>query len=99
MPKFHSLKPSDLFTVSGAQIPTIYVQNKMTVHFQGMSKTMQFPQTIFLQGAPTCSVGISPEGLYNRLNDAGRLIFLNQKAIQLASAPFIRVGDKSTMLT
>lgn len=99
MPKFHSLKPSDLFTISGAQIPTIYVQNKMTVHFQGMSKTMQFPQTIFLQGAPTCSVGISPEGLYNRLNDAGRLIFLNQKAIQLASAPFIRVGDKTVMLT
>jgi uncharacterized protein (DUF608 family) len=99
MPKSHSLKPSDLFTISGAQIPTIYVQNKMTVHFQGMSKTMQFPQTIFLQGAPTCSVGISPEGLYNRLNDAGRLIFLNQKAIQLASAPFIRVGDKTVMLT
>ena len=60
---------------------------------------MQFPQTIFLQGAPTCSVGISPEGLYNRLNDAGRLVFLNQKAIQLASAPFIRVGDKTVMLT
>jgi hypothetical protein len=99
MPKPCSLKPSGLFTISGAQIPTIYVQNKMAVHFQGMSKTMQFPQTIFLQGAPTCSVGISPEGLYNRLNDAGRLIFLNQKAIQLASAPFIRVGDKTVMLT
>ncbi|MGA3285777.1 MAG: GH116 family glycosyl hydrolase [Verrucomicrobiota bacterium] len=64
-----------------------------------MSKTMQFPQTIFLQGAPTCSVGISPDGLYNRLNDAGRLVFLNQKAIQLASAPFIRTGDKTVMLT
>jgi hypothetical protein len=71
----------------------------MGVHFQGMSKTMQFPQTIFLQGAPTCSVGISPEGLYNRLNDAGRLVFLNQKAIQLASAPFIRVEEKTVMLT
>jgi uncharacterized protein (DUF608 family) len=86
-----SLKIKNVFTISGAQIPEIYVKNKMGVHFQGMSKTMQFPQTIFLQGAPTCSVGISPEGLYNRLNDAGRLVFLNQKAIQFASAPFIRI--------
>ncbi|MGA2802400.1 MAG: GH116 family glycosyl hydrolase [Verrucomicrobiota bacterium] len=93
------MKPGDLFTISGAQIPTIYVKNKMAVHFQGMSKTMQFPQTIFLQGAPTCSVGISPEGLYNRLNDAGRLVFLNQKAIQLASAPFIDINGKTVMLT
>jgi uncharacterized protein (DUF608 family) len=100
MPKASNLKMSELFTVSGAQIPAIYIKNKMAVHFQGMSKTMQFPQTIFLQGAPTCSVGISPEGLYNRLNDAGRLVFLNQKAIQLASAPIIRVGDdKPAMLT
>ncbi|RQW07399.1 hypothetical protein EH222_07420, partial [candidate division KSB1 bacterium] len=71
----------------------------MLVHFQGMSKTLQFPQTIALQGAPTCSIGISPEGLYNRLNNAGRLILLNHNAIQLASAPFIRIGDKFTMLT
>ncbi|MGD0351157.1 MAG: GH116 family glycosyl hydrolase [Verrucomicrobiota bacterium] len=99
MPKPDSLKRSDLFTISGAQIPKIYAENKMSVHFQGMSKTMQFPQTIFLQGAPTCSVGISPEGLYNRLNDAGRLVFLNQKAMQLASAPIIRFGDKIVMLT
>ena len=99
MPKSTSLKANDLFTISGEQIPKIYVQNKMAVHFQGMSKTMQFPQTIFLQGAPTCSVGISPEGLYNRLNDAGRLVFLNQKAIQLASAPIIRFADKTVMLT
>ncbi len=99
MPRPYSLKISDLFTISGAQIPAIYVKNKMAVHFQGMSKTMQFPQTIFLQGAPTCSVGISPDGLYNRLNDAGRLVFLNQKAIQFASAPFIRIGDKTVMLT
>jgi uncharacterized protein (DUF608 family) len=71
----------------------------MTVHFQGMSKTLQFPHTIALQGAPTCSVGISPEGLYNRLNNAGRLILLNQNAIQFASAPFVRIGDKCVMLT
>ncbi|HJX71420.1 MAG TPA: hypothetical protein VJ346_05690, partial [Bacteroidales bacterium] len=64
----------------------------MTVHFQGMSKTLQFPHTIALQGAPTCSIGISPDGLYNRLNDAGRLILLNQNAIQLGSAPFIRIS-------
>jgi uncharacterized protein (DUF608 family) len=100
MPRPYSLKMSDLFTISGAQIPAIYVKNKMAVHFQGMSKTMQFPHTIFLQGAPTCSVGISPEGLYNRINDAGRLVYLNQKAIQLTSAPFIRIGDdKPVMLT
>jgi hypothetical protein len=71
----------------------------MMVHFQGMSKTLQFPHTLFLQGAPTCSIGISPDGLYNRLNDAGRLILLNQNAIQFASAPFIRIGDKFVMLT
>jgi uncharacterized protein (DUF608 family) len=99
MPKSSGLKISDVFTISGAQISEIYVKNKMTVHFQGMSKTLQFPHTIALQGAPTCSIGISPDGLYNRLNDAGRLILLNQNAIQLGSAPFIRVGDKFFMLT
>ena len=92
MPKASNLKMSDVFTISGAQIPNIYVKNKMAVHFQGMSKTMDFPLTIFLQGAPTCSIGISPEGLYNRLNDAGRLVYLNQKAIQLASAPIVRIS-------
>jgi uncharacterized protein (DUF608 family) len=100
MPKASNLKISDLFTISGAQIPATYVKNKMSVHFQGMSKTMDFPLTIFLQGAPTCSVGISPEGLYNRINDAGRLVYINQKAMQLASAPIVRVGDeKPVMLT
>ena len=100
MPRPYSLKTSDLFTISGAQIPAIYVKNKMAVHFQGMSKTMDFPLTIFLQGAPTCSVGISPEGLYNRINDAGRLVYINQKAMQLASAPIVRIGDeKPVMLT
>ncbi|MDZ7317676.1 MAG: hypothetical protein ONB11_00865, partial [candidate division KSB1 bacterium] len=91
MPESDRLKISDVFTISGSQISEIYVKNKMLVHFQGMSKTLQFPQTIALQGAPTCSIGISPEGLYNRLNDAGRLILLNQNAIQLGSAPFIRI--------
>src|SRR4030042_1375472 len=100
MAKASNLKMSDLFTISGAQIPAIYVRNKMSVHFQGMSKTMDFPLTIFLQGAPTCSVGISPEGLYNRINDAGRLVYINQKAMQLASAPIVRIGDeKPVMLT
>ena len=99
MPKTSSLKISDVFTISGKEISTIYVDNKMSVHFQGMSKTLQFPHTIALQGAPTCSVGISPEGLYNRLNNAGRLILLNQNAIQFASAPFIRVGEDYAMLT
>ncbi|MGA2916684.1 MAG: GH116 family glycosyl hydrolase [Sedimentisphaerales bacterium] len=99
MPKSSKLKMSDIFTISGAQIPEIYVKNKMGVHFQGMSKTMQFPPTIFLQGAPTCSIGISPDGLYNRINDTGRLVYLNQKAIQLASAPFVRIEDKTIMLT
>src|SRR3990172_5330766 len=94
-----NLKISDIFTIAGKQISKIYNDNKMLVHFQGMSKTLQFPQTIALPGAPTCSIGISPEGLYNRLNDAGRLILLNQNAIQFASAPFIRVGDKFVMLT
>ena len=99
MPRSCSLKISDVLTISGSQISEIYVDNKMLVHFQGMSKTLQFPQTIALQGAPTCSIGISPEGLYNRLNNAGRLILLNQNAIQFASAPFIRIGDKFVMLT
>jgi uncharacterized protein (DUF608 family) len=90
----------DFFTMSGSQISDSYVKNKMVVHFQGMSKTLQFPQTIALMGAPTLSVGISPEGLYNRLNNAGRLILLYHNGIQLGSAPFIRVGEKKhVMLT
>ncbi len=99
MPKSAAFDVRDNYTIAGARIAAIYEQNKMTVHFQGMSKTLQFPQTVALQGAPTCSVGISPYGLYNRLNDAGRLILLNRKAIQFASAPFVRIGDKFTMLT
>jgi hypothetical protein len=99
MPRALSLRTSDVFTVPGPQVTKIYVDNRMGVHFQGMSKTLQFPQTIALQGAPTCSIGISHEGLYNRLNDAGRLILLNQNAIQLGSAPFIRVAGRSAMLT
>ncbi len=99
MPGLKSLKTGDIFTISGSQISEIYVRNKMLVHFQGMSKTLQFPHTIALQGAPTCSIGISPHGLYNRLNDAGRLILLNQNAIQLGSAPFVRVGGTCVMLT
>jgi uncharacterized protein (DUF608 family) len=99
MPKSYSLKISDVFTIKGNQISDIYVKNRMKVHFQGMSKTLCFPHTIAIQGAPTCSIGLSPEGLYNRLNNAGRLILMNQNAIQFASAPFIRIGDKSFMLT
>jgi uncharacterized protein (DUF608 family) len=94
-----SLKIKDFFTISGKQISKIYFDNKMTVHFQGMSKCLQFPHTIALEGAPTCSIGISPEGLYNRLNNAGRLILLNQNAIQLGSAPFIRTKNGTVMLT
>lgn len=97
MPAPRRLKIGDVFTISGAQISEIYVKNKMGVHFQGMSKTLPFPHTIALQGAPTCSIGISPDGLYNRLNNAGRLILLNQNAIQLGSAPFVRVGDKEAI--
>jgi uncharacterized protein (DUF608 family) len=100
MPKANGLKICDVFTITGKQISDIYVKNKMTVHFQGMSKTLQFPHTIFLQGAPTCSIGLSPDGLYNRLNNAGRLILLNSNAIQFASAPFIAIdNEKPVMLT
>jgi uncharacterized protein (DUF608 family) len=99
MPESTSFDIRDIYTIPGDKIAAIYERNKMAVHFQGMSKTLQFPQTVALQGAPTCSIGISPYGLYNRLNDAGRLIMLNQKAVQFASAPFIRIGDKCTMLT
>lgn len=99
MPKSSAFDVRDIYTIAGERIAAIYDQNKMAVHFQGMSKTLQFPQTVALQGAPTCSIGISPGGLYNRLNDAGRLIMLNQKAVQFASAPFIRIGDQCTMLT
>jgi uncharacterized protein (DUF608 family) len=90
--KMSDFKIHDCFSISGSQISEIYDKNKMRVHFQGMSKTLQFPQTITLQGAPTLSIGVSPEGLYNRLNNAGRLILLNQNAIQLGSAPFIRIS-------
>ena len=99
MPKSTAFDIRDIYTIAGPKIAAIYEQNKMAVHFQGMSKTMQFPQTVALQGAPTCSIGISPYGLYNRLNDAGRLIMLNQKAVQFGSAPFVRIGGESVMLT
>src|SRR3974377_431671 len=99
LPKAAEFNLREIFTITGPKIAAIYEQNKMAVHFQGMSKTLQFPQTVALQGAPTCSIGISPYGLYNRLNDAGRLIMLNQKAVQFASAPFIRIGGKTTLLT
>ncbi|MBN1999120.1 hypothetical protein JW935_16290 [candidate division KSB1 bacterium] len=95
--KFFDLR--DIYTIDGPKITEIYEKNKMTVHFQGMSKTLQFPQTVALQGAPTCSIGISPYGLYNRLNDAGRLIMLNQKAVQFGSVPYIRIDGENTMLT
>jgi uncharacterized protein (DUF608 family) len=94
-----SLRISDVFRISGARISEIYDKNQMKVHFQGMSKTLQFPHTIAIQGAPTCSIGISPDGLYNRLNNAGRCILLNSNAIQFASAPSIRIGDDVFMLT
>ncbi len=99
MSKSKSFDIRDIYTINGPRITEIYEKNKMTVHFQGMSKTLQFPQTVALQGAPTCSIGISPYGLYNRLNDAGRLIMLNQKAVQFGSVPYIRIGDERTMLT
>lgn len=100
MPQAQKLKIKDVFTISGKQISDVYEKNQMTVHFQGMSKTLQFPHTLALPGAPTCSVGISPEGLYNRLNNAGRLILLNQNAIQLGSAPFVCInGEEFVMLT
>ncbi len=89
----------DIYTITGPEIVSIYEKNKMTVHFQGMSKTLQFPQTVAIQGAPTCSIGISPYGLYNRLNDAGRLIMLNQKPVQFGSAPYVRIDETCTMLT
>jgi uncharacterized protein (DUF608 family) len=91
MPKSSNIEIRDIFTIKGAAISEIYDENFMSVHFQGMSKTLQFPHTIALQGAPTCSIGLSPDGLYNRLNNAGRLILMNQNAIQFASAPFIRI--------
>jgi uncharacterized protein (DUF608 family) len=99
MPKPTTFDVRDIYTIAGTEVTTIYEKNKMAVHFQGMSKTLQFPQTVALLCAPTCSIGISPYGLYNRLNDAGRLIMLNQKAVQFGSAPFIRVGDQCAMLT
>jgi uncharacterized protein (DUF608 family) len=99
MSKSNSFDIHDIYTISGPQISEIYEKNKMTVHFQGMSKCLQFPHTVAIQGAPTCSIGISPYGLYNRLNDAGRLIMLNQKAVQLGSAPYISTYEGETLLT
>src|SRR5512135_3562754 len=89
----------DIYTITGPEVVSIYEKNKMGVHFQGMSKTLQFPHTVALQGAPTCSIGVSPYGLYNRLNNAGRLIMLNQTAVQFGSAPYIRIDNTCIMLT
>src|SRR5512133_1412415 len=99
MKKSTSFNIQDIYTITGTEIAKIYEENFMSVHFQGMSKCLQFPHTVALQGAPTCSIGISPYGLYNRLNNAGRLIMLNQTAIQFASAPYIRIHDTCIMLT
>ncbi|MBN2708353.1 MAG: hypothetical protein JXR46_04835 [Calditrichaceae bacterium] len=99
MSKSNSFDIHGIYTISGTQIAEIYEKNKMTVHFQGMSKCLQFPHTVAIQGAPTCSIGISPYGLYNRLNDAGRLIMLNQKAVQLGSSPYISTYEGETLLT
>ena len=44
---------SDVFTIKGKEISDVYVRNRMKVHFQGMSKTLLFPHTIAIQGAPT----------------------------------------------
>ena len=87
----------DIYTISGTEVVNIYEKNKMAVHFQGMSKTLQFPQTVALQGAPTCSIGINPYGLYNRLNDAGRTYHAEpDSAVQFGSAPYIRIDDACT---
>jgi uncharacterized protein (DUF608 family) len=99
MTKSNSFNIKDIYTISGPQITEIYEKNKMTVHFQGMSKCLEFPHTVALQGAPTCSIGISPYGLYNRFNEAGRLIMLNQKAVQFGSAPYISTYEGNTLLT
>jgi uncharacterized protein (DUF608 family) len=99
MSKANTVRTTDIYSITGPEIRRRYVDNMMSVHFQGMSKTLQFPHTIALMGAPTCSIGVSPEGLYNRLNDAGRLILLNHNGIQLGSAPCIDVGDRTHMLT
>jgi len=71
----------------------------MAVHFQGMSKTLSVPPDRRLQGAPTCSIGISHEGFVHRFNDAGRLILMNQNAIQLGLRAVYRVEDSVFMLT
>jgi uncharacterized protein (DUF608 family) len=99
MAKSNSFDIHDIYSISGPQIREIYENNKMEVHFQGMSKCLQFPHTVALQGAPTCSIGISPYGLYNRLNEAGRLIMLNQNAVQFGSVPYIRIDGERTLLT
>ncbi len=63
MTKSTSFNIQDIYTIAGPEIAKIYEENFMSVHFQGMSKCLQFPHTVALQGAPTCSIGISPYGL------------------------------------
>ena len=53
MSKSNRVKTTDIYTIAGSQISgSVYVKNKMTVHFQGMSKTLQFPHTIALRALP-----------------------------------------------
>jgi hypothetical protein len=99
MPKSTGFDMRDIYTIPGAKIAAIYEQTKWRFTSRACPRPCSSRKRSALQGAPTCSIGISPYGLYNRLNDAGRLIMLNQKAVQFASAPFIRIGDKCTMLT
>ena len=95
MPKSSAFNIRDIYTIDGTedrQPSTSRTRWRCT--FRACPSPCSFRKRWRLQGAPTCSIGISPYGLYNRLNDAGRLIMLNQKAVQFGSAPFVRVGDK-----
>jgi len=85
--------------VAGDKIPEIYVKNKMLSHNQGHAQTTSFPSTIALLGAPTMSYGVDHDGLINRIDDAGRMVFIHDKAMRLASVPFVRTESGTTMLT
>ena len=49
MPKSTPFNIRDIYTIDGTEIAAIYEQNKMAVHFQGMSKCLLFPQTVALR--------------------------------------------------
>jgi len=80
MPKANRVATTDIYTITARRSGGATSTTRCRCIFRGCPRPFSPPHDR-AHGAPTCSVGISPEGLYNRLNDAGRLILLNHNGV------------------